>query len=316
MFNHSQLAWVNAIIATMERPSLTDLSAFTAVAERRSFRKAADDLGMSASTLSRAIRELEERLGVRLLHRTTRSVSTTEAGAELFQKLQFALTSLDEALESVSRFRGAPSGTVRINASRAVAKVLVEMVLPMMTERYPEVTVDIVAEGRLVDIVLEGFDAGVRLVETVPQDMIGVTLDVPVRFVCVASPDYLQKMGEPKTPEDLSRHRCIRHRMPGGKIYRWEFERAGQTIEIDPSGTLILDEQILMVEAASKGLGIAYVSSIDAETYVSSGALQEVLQGWTATSEKLVVYYPGHRRVPPALRAFLDCVKAATKAVE
>jgi len=283
------------------------------IAERRSFRKAADDMGMSASTLSRAIRDLEERLGVRLLNRTTRSVSLTEAGAELFQKLRSALTSLDEALESVSRFRAAPSGTVRINASRAVAKVLVEKVLPVMAEAYPEVTVDIVAEGRLVDIVLEGFDAGIRLIDTVPQDMIGVTLDVPVRFVCVASVDYLGKMGDPKTPEDLSRHRCIRHRMPGGKIYRWEFERAGQAFEIDPPGTLILDEQMLMVEAASKGLGIAYVSSIDAQVHIESGVLREVLSGWTGTSEKLIIYYPGHRRVPPALRAFLDCVKAVKR---
>lgn len=297
----------------MDRPSLADLSAFMAVAERRSFRKAADDIGMSASTLSRAIKELEDRLGVRLLHRTTRSVSTTEAGADLLNHLRAAMTSLDEALESVSRFRAALSGTVRINTSRAVAKVLIDRVLPAMAAQYPEVTVDIVAEGRLVDIVLEGFDAGVRLTEAVPQDMIGVTLDVPVRFVCVASPGYLRDMGEPKTPEDLSRHRCIRHRMASGKIYRWEFERGGQTIAIDPPGTLILDEQMLMVEAASNGLGLAYVTSVDADASLASGALQEVLTGWTAASEKLVVYYPGHRRVPPALRAFIDCVRA-TKA--
>ena len=297
----------------MSRPSLNDLTAFVAVATRRSFRRAADELGTAPSTLSHAMRALEERLGVRLLNRTTRSVSPTEAGLQLLGQLQSALTSLDEALDSVAAFRGPGriAGRVRINAPRLGAALLVREVLPRMAERFPEVTVDLVVEGRLVDIVAGGFDAGLRLVESIPRDMIAVPFGEPVKFICVAAPGYLKRAGMPKTPDDLMRHRCIGHRLPGGKLYRWEFERAGQGMVIDAPGAVILDDEELMVEAAVKGLGIAYAPNVAAAAALKAKQLREVLPAWMPAEEAIAVYYPGHRAVPPALRAFLDVVKVS-----
>ncbi len=291
------------------RPSLNDLTAFVAVATHRSFRRAADELGTAPSTLSHAMRSLEDRLGVRLLNRTTRSVSPTEAGFELLSRLQAALTSLDEALDAVITFRGNVAGTVRINAPRVAATVLVRDILPRMAEQFPNVTVDIVVEGRLIDIVSGGFDAGVRLAGSIPKDMIAVPLASTIQFVCVASPSYLDRAGEPKTPEDLQRHRCICHRMPSGKLYRWEFERAGQELTINATGSVVLDDEELMVEAAVQGLGVAYVANWAAETAIAEGRLNRVLSAWMHEPEGVAVYYPGHRAVPPALRAFLDVVR-------
>jgi len=294
----------------MIRPSLNDLTAFVTVATRRSFRRAADELGTAPSTLSHAMRALEERMGMRLLNRTTRSVSPTEAGFELLGRLQPALATLDEALDSVAAFRGNVTGTVRINAPRLGATLLVRDILPAMSERFPDVVVDLVVEGKLIDIVAGGFDAGVRLVDSIPKDMIAVPFGTTVSFVCVASPAYLERFGEPGTPDEFPQHRCIGHRVPNGKLYRWEFERAGQALTIETSGPVILDDEELMVDAAIKGLGIAYVASPAAETALAEGRLRQVLAAWTPTPERVAIYYPGHRAVPPALRAFLDVVKA------
>lgn len=297
----------------MMRPSLNDLIAFVAVATHRSFRRAADELGMAPSTLSHAMRGLEDRLGVRLLNRTTRSVSPTEAGFELLNRLQSALTSLDEALDAVSTFRGNVAGTVRINAPRVAAAILVRDILPRMAERFPDVTVDVVVEGRLIDIVSGGFDAGIRLAGSIPKDMIAVPLAEPIQFVCVASPAYLDRAGEPQTPDELQHHRCICHRMPSGKLYRWEFERAGQELTITANGLVVLDDEDLMVEAALKGLGIAYVANWVAEPAIAEGRLRRILPTWMHEPERVAVYYPGHRAVPPALRAFLDVVRGGRR---
>ncbi|CAO3455569.1 Transcriptional regulator, LysR family [Azospirillum argentinense] len=293
----------------MMRPSLNDLSAFVAVATHRSFRRAADELGTAPSTLSHAMRGLEDRLGVRLLNRTTRSVSPTEAGLELLGRLTVALTSLDEALDAVTAFRGNVAGRVRINAPRVAAAALVRGVLPRMVERFPDVTVDIVVEGRLIDIVSGGFDAGVRLIDSIPKDMIAVPFPDPIGFVCVASPAYLARAGEPTTPDDLQHHRCIGHRLPGGRLYRWEFERAGQDLTVDVNGPVVLDDEELMADAAARGLGIAYVANWAADAALAEGRLRTVLPAWMHEPERAAVYYPGHRAVPPALRAFLDIVK-------
>ncbi|MCP4559513.1 MAG: LysR family transcriptional regulator [Bosea sp.] len=295
----------------MARPSLNDLTAFVAVANRRSFRRAADELGIAPSTLSHAMRALEERMGVRLLNRTTRSVSPTEAGFELLGRLQPALATLDQALDSIATFRGSVTGTVRINAPRLGATILLRDILPVMAERFPDVVVDLVVEGKLVDIVAAGFDAGVRLVDSIPKDMIAVPFAGSVSFVCVASPAYLDRFGEPRTPDELTSHRCIGHRVPGGKLYHWEFERAGKALTIETSGPVILDDEELMVDAAINDLGIAYVASPAAELALADGRLRQILTAWAPASERVAIYYPGHRAVPPALRAFLDVVKAA-----
>ena len=295
----------------MMRPSLNDLTAFVAVATHRSFRRAADELGTAPSTLSHSMRSLEDQLGVRLLNRTTRSVSPTEAGLELLSRLQATLSSLDQALDAVTAFRGQVAGTVRINAPRVAAAALVRDVLPRMAERFPDVTVDIVVEGRLIDIVSGGFDAGVRLIGSIPKDMIAVPLASPIGFICVASPAYLDRAGEPVTPDDLQHHRCIGHRMPSGRLYRWEFERAGRELTIDATGPVVLNDEDLMVEAAVQGLGIAYVANWAAEAAVAEGRLCRVLSAWMHGPEGAAIYYPGHRAVPPALRALLDVVRDA-----
>ncbi|WP_420963118.1 LysR family transcriptional regulator [Brucella sp. IR073] len=299
----------------MERPSLNDLTAFLTVASHRSFRAAADELGVAPSTLSHAIRALEDQLGVRLFNRTTRSVSPTEAGAELVSRLGPAIGELDAALEAVAPFRGKVAGTVRINAPQLAANILVRDVVPRVMARHPEISVDIVTEGRLIDIVEAGFDAGVRLAEAVPRDMIAVALGGPRRFLCVASPAYLGEAGEPQTPDDLMNHRCIRHRMPSGKLYRWEFERHGSEITVDVPGGVVLDDQDLMIEAALNGLGIAYIMDLAAAPHLAAGRLKSVLEDWCPPSEGLKFYYPGHRRVPPALRAFIDVLRQSALAI-
>src|SRR6202012_2216359 len=216
-----------------QRPSLTELSAFTAIVRHASFRIAADELGMSPSTLSHMMRSLEEGLGLRLFNRTTRSVAPTEAGARLFRSLTPVLSELDLALADVGTFRDRPSGSLRINAHESSVRRLMRKVVPTFRQRYPEMHLDLVSEGKLVDIVAEGFDAGIRLSEAVPQDMIAIPLGPDGQFLAVASPDYLKVHGTPRTPDELSAHRCIRFRLPSGKIYRWEFERYDQELRID-----------------------------------------------------------------------------------
>ncbi|MBW9050943.1 LysR family transcriptional regulator [Rhizobium mesosinicum] len=295
------------------RPTLDDLNAFAAIVTHRSFRKAAGELGLSPSTLSHMMRNMEARMGVRLLHRTTRSVAATEAGEMLLDRLKPVLRDLDLALDAVGEFGGQPSGTLRINASEIAARVLLNAAIPLFLERYPEISLDIVTENRLVDIVGEGFDAGIRLRESVPLDMIAVEFGGETRFLAVASSAYLKDHKQPKTPEDLKRHRCIRLRMPSGKLYRWEFEKHGQAVTIEVSGALTLDHVELMAEAAVKGLGIAYVPERVARPYLASGDLISVLDDWCPSIPGLCLYYPGHRHLPQSLRAFISVLTEAER---
>lgn len=299
-----------------ERPSLSELSALAAVAAHRSFRKAADELQLSPSTLSHVIRALEARVGVRLLHRTTRSVSATEAGQRLVARLQPVLRDLDLALAEVDSFRDRPSGTLRINSAEGPARMLLATVVPAFLARHPEMSLDLVTEGRLVDIVAEGFDAGIRLGEAVPQDMVAVRFGGPVRFVTVASPGYLAGRNAPRTPDDLSRHPCIRFRLRSGRLFRWEFARHGQELAVEVPGPLILDHVELMAEAAAAGLGIAYVPERTADPFVAAGRLVTVLDEWCPRIPGLFLYYPGHRQAPPGLRAFIDVLKQVERTPE
>ena len=292
------------------RPALDDLTALAAIVAHRSFRKAADELGLSPSTLSHAMRALEIKLGVRLLHRTTRSVSATEAGERLLVRLRPMLREFDLALEEVDAFRSRPSGTLRLNASEGAARLLLRSVVPLFLARYPEMSLDLVTEGRLVDIVAEGFDAGVRLGEAVPQDMIAVRFGGEMRFVAVASPAYLAGREAPRTPDDLRDHACIRIRLPSGKPYRWEFMLHGQELSVDVPGALTLDHTELMIEAAADGLGIAYVPHRSALPWVERGVLALVLDEWCPWIPGLFLYYSSHRHVPLGLRAFIDVLKA------
>jgi DNA-binding transcriptional LysR family regulator len=295
----------------VSRPTLNELAAFAAVAEHRSFRKAADAIGVSRSALSHALLGLEQNLGVRLLNRTTRSVSLTDAGAHLLAGIRPVLRDLDTALDRLAEARGAPAGTLRINANKSAARLLLREVVPQFLSRYPDVELDLVSDGRLVDIVATGFDAGIRLAEDVPQDMIAVKIGGDVRFVTVASPAYLAGQAAPATPDDLRLHRCIRHRLPSGKRYRWEFSKHGEEMIVDVPGALTLDDNDLMVQAAANGLGIAYVPESFARSGLESGRLVFVLSDWCPPIPGLTLYYPGNRHVPSALRAFIDVLKEA-----
>jgi len=293
----------------MPKPTLGDLTAFAAIAAHRSFRQAADELGLSPSTLSHMMRMLERTLGVRLLNRTTRSVAPTEAGERLLSRLQPVLRDLDRALDEVDVFRSHPTGTLRINANESAARLLLSTVVPTFLARHPEMALDLVTEGKLIDIVAGGFDAGVRLGESVPQDMIAVRFGGAVRFLAVASPAYLAARDVPRTPDDLKDHACIRIRMPSGKAYRWEFAQHGQELAVEVPGSLTLDHIGLMTEAAADSLGIAYVPDRAARALLDAGTLVAVLEEWCPAIPGLFLYYPGSRLVPPGLRAFIDVLK-------
>ncbi|WP_092169068.1 LysR family transcriptional regulator [Pseudomonas sp. NFACC37-1] len=292
--------------------SLTDVRALALIVGHRSFRKAADELGLSASTLSHLMRTLEARLGIRLLNRTTRSVAPTAAGERLLSRLSPVLREFALAVDEVNQYRDLPSGTLRINASDQAARVLMEHALPTFLRRFPQMSVDLVTDGRLVDVVANGFDAGIRLGESIPQDMIAVPIGPDIRFVTVASPNYLKTHSYPLTPDDLLRHQCIGIRMPSGKPYRWEFEKHGQSLFIDPKGQLILDNPEIMAEAAISGLGIAYVPERVVSRSLAGARLVKVLEDWCPPIPGLFLYYPGHRHIPSGLQAFIEVLRECT----
>jgi len=299
-------------MATNDRPTLTELRALSAIATHRSFRKAADALEMAPSTLSHLMTGLERRLCTRLLNRTTRSVSTTEAGTRLVTRLRPILDDLDGVLGEVNAARDLPSGRLRITASETVSMMLVQMVVPIFLEHYPEMELDLVAEPAFVDIVAEGYDAGFRLGESVPLDMVAVRFGSPSRMLAVAAPSYLQGREPPRTPDDLKRHRCIRSRTPNGRPYRWEFEQHGQaSMTVEVSGPLTLNRTEIMAEAALRGLGIAFIPEQVAKPYLMSGSLCALLEDWCPRYPGMFLYYPGHRHVPAGLRAFIEVVKVA-----
>lgn len=288
---------------------LFTLNVFLMVANRRSFRAASVELNVTRSAVSHSVKSLEQRLGVRLFNRTTRSVSLTEAGERLAAKLRPAMSSITEALQEVDDFRGTPSGTVRINASDVAIRMVLRPLLARFRRDYPEVHLDIVTDGRLGDIVAEGFDAGIRLAEAVPQDMIAVRLIDTVRFAAVASPDYLKDRRRPMVPQDLYHHDCIRFRFESGAIYRWEFERHGVAETINVTGPLTLTDQMLMVEAAIDGIGIAFVPDFLVTDALRDRRLEHMLDEWCPAFPGVCLYYPGRRHVSSGLRALIDLIQ-------
>ena len=298
----------------MQRPTLSDIAAFCAVARNRSFRRAADELGLTPSTLSHTISGLEKRLGLRLLHRTTRSVATTEAGEDFRRRMEALLSEFDIALNEARQFRDTISGSIRISAAWAAIRPLFDHVVPELRNKYPEVQVEFVADDRLIDIVEEGFDAGIRFGEMVPKDMIGVAYGKPSRFVAVASPSYLARHGVPLSPSDLIEHQCIRMRLTTGRILRWRFEKNEITETSEPTNGITLSDVRLQLEAAAKGLGIAYVWEEPAREFIEKGSLQIVLDEWAPSTERLLFYFPANRRSPPALRAFVEILQESRQA--
>ena len=290
----------------MRSVGLTDLEAFAAVAKAGNFRRAATERGVSPSALSQAIRNLEERLGTRVLNRTTRSVALTEAGEHLLRRVNPALQEIAHAIDDVNNFRETPSGTVRINApGPAVEHVLMPILAPFL-RAYPEISVEFRRDDALVDIVAEGFDAGVRFGEQLAQDMIAVPIGPKLRYVVAGSPRYIDKHGAPREPSDLLSHSCIRHRFPGGGIFTWDFEKAGKSLTITPKGRVVLNDPRHVLRAALDHLGFTYLLEEYVKDHIESGRLVEVLADWSRILPSWYLYYPSRRHVPTAMRAFLN----------
>jgi len=285
------------------------MTVFLSAAKSRSFRATAIEFDVTPSAISHSIKNLEERIGVRLFNRTTRSIALTDAGERLAAKLRHAIASVAEAMHEVEDLRDTPSGTVRINASDVAIRMILRPILARFLRDNPLVHLDVVTDGRLSDIVAEGFDAGIRLADAVPQDMIAVHLTETASFAAVASPAYLAARGWPQAPQDLYRHDCICFRFDSGLIYRWEFERHGIVETIDVKGPLTLTDQILMVDAAIDGIGIAFVPDFLVIDSLQSGILERVLIDWCPAFPGVCLYYPGHRHVSAGLRALIDTIK-------
>lgn len=297
----------------MNRSGLTELEAVVAVARRGSFRAAARDMEVSASALSHAVAGLEARLGVRLFDRTTRSVCLTSAGEQFVEQVAPALSQIHGAMEDVDRHRDRPSGVLRLNTSLGAAQLLLKPLILEYLRRYPEMKVELVTDNALVDIVAGGFDAGFRLAEVVPMDMTAVTVIPTIRSVVVGAPAYFEGRALPRSPSDLKDHRAIRARMASGSIYRWEFEKRGQAVEIDVPGDLTLDAADLIHAAALEGMGLAYLTEASVAGDLKAGRLVQVLEDWTPSYPGLQLYYPGRRHAPAKLRALIDLARALAK---
>jgi DNA-binding transcriptional LysR family regulator len=293
----------------MKKPSFVEMSAFMAVAERSSFAKAARHLGVSRSTLSETIRSLEEKLGVRLLNRTTRSVAPTEIGQRLLAELRPALESFEAAVESINVFRDKPAGHLRLTVPRPAAKMIIEPILTKFLTAHPAITLEVSIDSALTDIVRERYDAGIRPGHRVEQDMIAVRIGEDARPTVVASPDYLAQHPAPKVPGDLRNHNCVRHRYASGVVHRWDFEERGKSLEVAVTGSLITSHSDLAIRAALDSMAIARVPATFVEDYMAAKRLLPLLEDWRPRSVGFFLYYPSRRQMPAALKAFIDEVK-------
>lgn len=296
---------------TIPRNLLDGLEAFLRVAERRSFREAAEDLGVSPSAISQTVRQLEERIGVPLFIRTTRSVSLTEAGALFHAQSAPAFASLVNAWEGARTYGGRPAGLLRLNMPRSVVPILIEPIIADFCDQYPDVDVEVTGEDALIDLAASGHDAGIRVGELLEADMISVRLSPPFRFVVVATPDYLNQYGRPQSAADLKVHNCIRQRISNGSVMPWRLIDGNRMVEIAIKGRVIVNENTSVVALARRGLGLAQVSEPLVVDELNSGALEVVLSPLSPSSPGLFLHYPGHAQVLPKLRAFIDHVKAA-----
>jgi DNA-binding transcriptional LysR family regulator len=293
----------------MKRGELDDLVAFATIARTRSFTRAAAELGLSPSALSHTMRELESRLGVRLLARTTRSVAATPAGERLLNSLEPALKEVETGLAALNDWRGIPSGNIKLTTFRFAAQTVLASVLPKFLLDHPMVSVEVVIEGRLNDLVNDGYDAGIRFGEAVERDMVAVRIGPDMRTVVVGSPAYFERHPRPQTPADLDVHNCVNYRFLGsGALIPWEFERDGKEVRARPKGQLIVNDEELAVATVIAGNGLGYMLEENALPHLATGRLVQVLEDWCAPFPGLHLYYPS-RHVTPALRALTGALR-------
>jgi DNA-binding transcriptional LysR family regulator len=291
----------------MRLTQLDGLIAFITVAKHKSFTSAASELDLSAAALSQAVRVLEERVGVRLFNRTTRSVSLTEAGEEYLGRVAPAISDLLDATESLSRYRDKPVGLLRLNAGRVVVATLLRDLVPAFLAEHPTVRIEVHVDDGFCDIVAEGFDAGFRLGESVEKDMVAVPFGPPMQIAIVGSPEYVRRRGMPRTVDELKNHDLIRYRFPSSKqLYRWELIENERPVEVETHGAFVCNDSVLMVEAALDGLGLAYTFDLAVCEHIKAGRLVRVLQDNCPIYPGFYVYYPGRRQLPLKLRKFID----------
>ncbi|MFM2483397.1 LysR family transcriptional regulator [Celerinatantimonas sp. YJH-8] len=287
-----------------------DLIAFISVAQQGSFTKAAAQIGVSQSALSHTIRGLESRMNVRLLNRTTRSVSPTEAGQYLLQTIAPKFAEIDYELEAVNLFKLSPAGTIRVTADDYSARSILWPKVKELVARYPEIKVEVDINYGFIDIVSERFDAGIRLGESLEQDMIAVPISPTMRMAVVAHPDYWQRNGSPETPHELMAHNCINFRLPTrGGLYAWEFEKEGKELAVRVQGQIVIESAESRIDAALEGLGVCYVPEAEILRYVEAGQLVRVLEDWCPPFEGFYLYYPNRRLASPAFQIFLDALR-------
>jgi DNA-binding transcriptional LysR family regulator len=298
----------------MRGPELAEMNAFITVAERRSFSSAAVQLGISRSRLSETIRELEGRLGVRLLNRTTRSVAPTVAGERLLAQIRPLLADFDAVLDSINAFRDKPAGLLRLTVPPPVASFMLAPLLPRFLDKYPAIDLEISVDGALTDIVAGRFDAGMRAGDRVERDMIAVRIGEEIRSVVVAAPEYLARHKRPTTPRDLGAHNCIRFRFQSGVIVPWQFEKKGRQVEVAVEGRLTVNDPELAVRAALDGVGVLYTALGYAEPDINAGRLVPLLEDWRTPAAAIFLYYPGRRQVPVPLQAFIEFLREKLQA--
>ncbi|MBR0785025.1 LysR family transcriptional regulator [Bradyrhizobium iriomotense] len=294
----------------MARTNVNDLLAFLAVARERSFTRAAAQLGLSQSALSHTVRGLEERLGLRLLTRTTRSVAPTEAGERLLRNIGPHFAEIDAELSALTALRATPAGTVRITTGEHAAQTILWPALAKLLPRYPDIKVELVVDYGLTDIVAERYDAGVRLGEQVAKDMIAVRIGPEMRMAVVGSPAYFAARAKPKQPQDLTEHNCINLRLPTyGGIYAWEFEKRGRAMKVRVDGRLVFNTGLLRMNAVLAGLGLAYIPEDLVKREIADGRLVRVLADWCAPFAGYHLYYPSRRQPTPAFAVLVEALR-------
>ncbi|MCY1022286.1 LysR family transcriptional regulator [Pyxidicoccus sp. MSG2] len=299
----------------MKRDDLYDLAAFAVVAEQGSFTRAAAELGMSQSALSHAMKALEERLGMRLLSRTTRSVSTTEAGETLLRSLRPALEEISSGVDAAGALRGKAAGTVRITATRHAVSSVVMPALPGFLASHPDIRVEMIVDDNLTDIVADRLDAGIRFGDIVEKDMIAVRIGPDIRMAIVGTPSYFADHPVPRTPRELSGHRCINYRhVKSGGLYAWDFEQKGRPFEVRVEGPLVFNNTDLIREAALAGQGLAYIYEDLVAADIEAGRLKRILEKWCPTFPGYYLYHPSRRQTPPALAALIGALRYTPRA--